>query len=113
MILELAHFRIQPGANAAFEAAFAAAQELLTVTPGYRDDTLQLCIEDASEYRLLVQWNSVDDHMHGFRGSPRFAQWRALLSPFFVAPPSASHYKRVFPDASETCAHCSPTFQLP
>jgi heme-degrading monooxygenase HmoA len=96
MILELAHFRIVPGANAPFEAAFATAQALLAATPGYHDHALQRCIEDASEYRLLVHWNSVDDHMQGFRGSPRFAQWRALLSPFFAAPPEALHYERVF-----------------
>ncbi|MDR6388301.1 antibiotic biosynthesis monooxygenase [Paraburkholderia phenoliruptrix] len=95
MILEIAHFRIAPDSNAGFEAAFATAQALLAATPGYIDHELQRCIEDTSEYRLLVRWNTVDDHMQRFRGSPRFAQWRALLQPFFASAPSALHFERV------------------
>lgn len=99
MILELAHFRIVPGGNAGFEAAFATAQALLAATPGYLDHELQHCIEDAAEYRLLVHWNTVDDHMRGFRESPRFVQWRALLQPFFATAPVALHYERVIANA--------------
>jgi heme-degrading monooxygenase HmoA len=95
MILEIAHFHIAPGSNARFEAAFATAQALLAATPGYIDHSLQRCIEDTSEYRLLVHWNTVDDHMQGFRESPRFAQWRALLQPFFATAPNALHFERV------------------
>lgn len=99
MILEIAHFQIVPGNNKAFEAAFATAQALLASSPGYLDHELQRCIEDASEYRLLVHWNTVEDHVHGFRGSPRFTQWRALLQPFFAAAPTALHFERVTTNA--------------
>ena len=96
MILELAHFHIVPGGNAGFEAAFATAQDILASMPGYLDHQLQRGIEDEREYRLLVHWNTVEDHMQGFRESPRFGEWRALLQPFFAAPPSAAHYQLVF-----------------
>ncbi|TKC86867.1 antibiotic biosynthesis monooxygenase [Trinickia terrae] len=96
MILEIASFQISTGNQIEFEAAFEVAQNILAGMPGYLGHELDRCIEDAGEYRLLVQWRSVEDHMQGFRESPRFAQWRALLSPFFAAPPSALHYERVF-----------------
>ncbi|AXL53710.1 antibiotic biosynthesis monooxygenase [Paraburkholderia caffeinilytica] len=96
MILELAHFRIAPGSDTGFEAAFATAQTILASMPGYLDHALHRCIEDGCEYRLLVHWNTVEDHMQGFRESPRFGEWRALLQPFFAAPPSAAHYQLVF-----------------
>ncbi|WP_454806006.1 antibiotic biosynthesis monooxygenase family protein [Paraburkholderia fungorum] len=96
MILELAHFRIISHGNDGFEAAFSIAQALLVATPGYLGHELQRCIEDPCEYRLLVHWNTVEDHLHGFRESPRFAQWRALLQPFFANPPAVLHYERVF-----------------
>lgn len=99
MILELAHFRITPDNNAGFEAAFATAQTILASMPGYVDHELHRCIEDRCEYRLLVHWNTVEDHMHGFRESPRFLEWRTLLQPFFAAPPSAAHYELVFENA--------------
>jgi heme-degrading monooxygenase HmoA len=95
MILEIAHFQISAGSQAGFEAAFATAQDILASMPGYLGHELHHCIEDESEYQLLVRWRTVEDHTQGFRGSPRFAQWRALLSPFFAAPPNALHYERV------------------
>ncbi|WP_434106067.1 antibiotic biosynthesis monooxygenase family protein [Paraburkholderia caffeinilytica] len=95
MILELAHFRIAPGGNAGFEAAFATAQSILSSMPGYIYHQLYRCIEDGYEYRLLVHWNTVEDHMRGFRESPRFGEWRALLQPFFAVPPSAEHCRLV------------------
>ena len=36
-------------------------------------------IENPDSFILLVQWDSVDDHMKGFRESPAFTEWRALL----------------------------------
>jgi heme-degrading monooxygenase HmoA len=95
MILEIAHFQIAPDGNAGFEIAFAVAQRILTSMPGYLGHELHRCIEDPGEYRLLAHWRSVEDHTQGFRGSPRFAEWRALLQPFFTAPPVAAHYERV------------------
>ncbi|KKB61861.1 antibiotic biosynthesis monooxygenase [Robbsia andropogonis] len=97
MILEIAHFRIQSSAdNPGFEAAFAIAQIILASMPGYLGHELHRCIEDPCEYRLLVHWNTVQDHIKGFRESARFAEWRALLQPFFAAPPSAAHYEARF-----------------
>jgi hypothetical protein len=31
----------------------------------------------------------------GFRGSPAFAQWRALIGPFFDSPPVVEHFESV------------------
>jgi hypothetical protein len=31
----------------------------------------------------------------GFRQSPQFTQWRALLGPFFAAAPVVEHYQAV------------------
>jgi heme-degrading monooxygenase HmoA len=96
MILEIAHFQISAASLAGFEAAFATAQQILASMRGYLGHELHHCIENESEYRLLVRWRTVEDHMQGFRESPRFSEWRALLSPFFAAAPSALHYERVF-----------------
>ncbi|MFL9944248.1 antibiotic biosynthesis monooxygenase family protein [Paraburkholderia graminis] len=96
MILEIAHFRIHNGGNAGFEAAFATAQTVLASMSGYIGHELHRCVEDSGEYRLLVHWETIEDHMQGFRESPRFAEWRALLQPFFAAPPAAAHYESRF-----------------
>jgi heme-degrading monooxygenase HmoA len=95
MILEIAHLRISPGSNAGFESAFEIAQTILAGMRGYLDHHLYRCIEQNDEYRLLVHWKTVEDHTVGFRESASFANWRALLQPFFATPPTALHYDAV------------------
>lgn len=49
-------------------------------------------IESPNLYLLLVQWDSVEAHTEGFRKSPEFAQWRALLHEFYESPPVIEHF---------------------
>ncbi len=35
--------------------------------------------------------DSLEDHTVGFRNSQAFADWRALVGPFFAAPPEVEH----------------------
>jgi heme-degrading monooxygenase HmoA len=95
MILEVAIFAIQPAQAAQFESAFTEARKLISAAPGFLSLQLQRCIETEGRYLLLVQWQSVEHHMVGFRGSPQFQRWRALLGPFFAAAPAVEHYHAV------------------
>jgi hypothetical protein len=40
----------------------------------------------------MLFWDSVDDHMVGFRLSPAFTEWRAIVGPFFAEPPVMEHF---------------------
>lgn len=103
MILEVAPLSIRPGQESAFEAAFAIAQPIIASMPGHRSHTLHRGIERPGEYLLLVSWDSLADHEQGFRGSPRYAEWRALLHPFYDPFPTVLHYAPVdLPPAAVT-----------
>lgn len=91
MILEHALLRIVPGAEDAFEQAFAEARIVVAQAPGYRSLSLWRGIEDPESYRLLIVWDSVEAHIEGFRGSELYARWSALLRPHFAEPPAVSH----------------------
>jgi len=39
-----------------------------------------------------VHWNTLEDHTQGFRESPAFAEWRAIIGPFFAQPPQVEHF---------------------
>ncbi|MEO8299829.1 MAG: antibiotic biosynthesis monooxygenase, partial [Burkholderiales bacterium] len=39
--------------------------------------------------------DSVDDHLVGFRQSPAFAEWRAIVGPYFAQPPLMEHFDLV------------------
>lgn len=91
MILEVADIRIKTGMNAEFEAAYAKAALVIASARGYVSHELQRSVDRPGRYLLLVRWRSRDDHMVGFRESQLFAQWRALIGPYFESPPDVDH----------------------
>jgi heme-degrading monooxygenase HmoA len=92
MVLEVAPLQIRSGEESAFEAAFAKAQAILASMSGYRSHELQRCLERPREYLLLVRWDSLAAHVEGFRGSPRYAEWKDLLHHYYDPFPIVSHY---------------------
>lgn len=93
MILELADIRIQPGQQAAFEAALALGiSSAVSKSPGFLSHSVQRGIESPERYLLQIRWNTLEDHSVTFRGSDLFTQWRALVGPFFAAPPLVEHF---------------------
>ncbi|MCB0916510.1 MAG: antibiotic biosynthesis monooxygenase [Actinobacteria bacterium] len=95
MITETAYMSIQPGREADFEAAIAVARELVEVTPGCRGLTVQRGIERPEVYLVTIQWDTLEDHLVGFRESSRFPRWRELLSPHYSEPPAVEHWTPV------------------
>ena len=94
MILERAIFAIKPGGAKEFAAAFAKARPHIEAAKGFR--RLEMCqgIENPDSFILLVWWDTVEDHMKGFRESEAFVEWRKYLGPFFAGPPSVEHYQQ-------------------
>jgi quinol monooxygenase YgiN len=94
MITEIATLTIDPATSSAFEAAVAEAAPSFKADPACHGMTLERIIEDSAQYRLLIQWDSVEAHM-AFRETPAFQTWRGLAGPFFVAPPVVVHSETV------------------
>jgi heme-degrading monooxygenase HmoA len=95
MILEAAPLCVRSGQAAAFEASFLDAQSIISSMPGYISHELQRCIERPNEYLLLVRWESVEAHEIGFRGSPKYQEWKALLHRYYDPFPTVLHYEVV------------------
>ena len=95
MILEVAVLDIKPGQELAFEGAFAKAQHIISAMPGYVSHQLQHCIEVPSRYILLVNWQTLEAHTQGFRGSAPYQEWKALLHHFYSPFPQVQHYQLV------------------
>ena|SRR5579883_174764 len=91
MIYEIATITVKEGENSAFEAAFGKAVPLFQRAKGCRGVELQRGIEEPQCYRLVVKWDSVEDHMVHFRGSDDFQEWRRLVGPHFALPPVVVH----------------------
>lgn len=95
MILEVATLDVRPGQEGAFEAAFRQASSIIAGMPGYRSHQLQRCMERSNRYVLLVNWDTLEDHTVGFRGSSGYQEWKALLHHFYDPFPTVEHYTLV------------------
>ncbi len=96
MILEVAVLDVKRGQEAQFEAAFGQAQKILCSMRGYVSHQLQRCLEQGNRYILLVNWQTLEDHTQGFRGTAEYQQWRQLLHHFYQPFPEVQHYECVY-----------------
>src|SRR5688500_10453839 len=95
MVLELAILNVIQGREADFEQAFREAKGIIASMPGFQSLELQKCIEQPNRYALLVRWAKLEDHTIGFRQSPEYQRWKALLHHFYDPFPTVEHYARV------------------
>ena len=93
MILELADIRIQPGQQAAFDEAIQRGlRTVITGAKGFQGFKVNKGIESPERYVLQIFWDTLEDHTVGFRESPAFAEWRAIVGPLFAGPPVVEHF---------------------
>jgi heme-degrading monooxygenase HmoA len=101
MVLEVAMFEIRPGAEEAFVAAYLRVRGEVRGTPGCRSVRITRGVESPSQFVLLVEWDSVDAHLHDFRATDRFVRWRQAIGPHFAAEPVVGHYLDVPGDPTD------------
>jgi len=93
MILELADLRIHPGNQAEFDAAIVKGVEtVISKAKGFRGYKVNKGVESPERYVLMIFWDTLENHTVDFRGSPAFQQWRAVVGPYFAAPPAVEHF---------------------
>ena len=93
MILEIADIRIQPGHQAAFDEAIQRAiSTVASKAKGFQGFKVNKGIENPERYILQIFWDTLENHTVDFRGSPAFTEWRAIVGPFFAAPPVVEHF---------------------
>ena len=95
MILEVAILNVIPGLEDDFLEAFSEAQEIISGMAGYISHQLKRCIENTSQFILLVEWEKLTDHTEGFRQSKEYQQWKALLHHFYDPFPTVEHYENI------------------
>ena len=96
MILEIVDIRIPPGKAKEFDAAIKLGVEsVVSKAKGFRGYKVNRGIESPQRYILMIYWDTLENHTLDFRQGPLFPQWRAIVGPFFAAPPSVEHFELV------------------
>jgi heme-degrading monooxygenase HmoA len=101
MILEVAILNVIPGQEDAFLKAFAVAKDIISKMAGYISHQLKRCIENTSQFILLVEWEKLTDHTEGFRQSKEYQEWKSLLHHFYDPFPIVEHYVELKGENSE------------
>lgn len=93
MILEVVDIRIQPGKQTEFDEAIQrGVTQAIAPAKGFRGFKINKGIESPERYLLLIYWDTLENHMVDFRGSPAFQEWRSIVGPYFAAPPAVEHF---------------------
>lgn len=93
MILELADIRIHPGKQAEFDAAIQRGlDQVISKAKGFQGYKINKGIESPERYLLTIFWETLENHTVDFRQSPAFQEWRAIVGPYFAAPPTVEHF---------------------
>lgn len=92
MILEHVVLPVIPGREAEFLTAFDEARSIIGSSPGFVDLSLSRGLERPNEFLLLVQWETLEAHTVGFRQSPAYLRWKALLHHFYEPFPEVVHF---------------------
>jgi heme-degrading monooxygenase HmoA len=96
MILEHADIRVDPARAAEFESAIVrGASTVIAHATGFKGYKVNRSIESPGRYILMIYWQTLEDHTVGFRQSSAFAEWRAIVGPFFAQPPVVEHLELV------------------
>lgn len=94
MIYEIADIRTAPEQRETFEEAIRRGVEtVIAQAQGFIDYKVKRCIETPGRYLLVIRWETLENHTRDFRESPAFADWRAIVGPFFMAPPAVEHFE--------------------
>jgi heme-degrading monooxygenase HmoA len=92
VITEHALLDVIPGREGEFLDALEQAKTLIAASPGFVSLRVERGIERPSCFLLLVEWERLEDHTEGFRGSPAYARWRAALHHFYDPFPLVEHF---------------------
>lgn len=95
MVTEFAQIEVKPGMEMEFVAGVEKSRPLFLAAKGCKDMALQRSIEEPMKFLLLVQWESLEDHIVHFRQSEGYQLWRGHVGHCFAAPPVVWHGQKL------------------
>jgi heme-degrading monooxygenase HmoA len=95
VITEHAVLPVIAGQENEFIEAMDRAKAIIAASPGFISLRVERCLEQPHHFLLLVEWETLEDHTVGFRGSPAYEEWRTALHHFYDPFPVVEHFETV------------------
>jgi quinol monooxygenase YgiN len=93
VVVEYTRYKIDAQRRNAFENAYKRAGESLDGSSHCLAYELSQCTEDPDHYILRIEWDSEEGHLKGFRTSPEFKSFFALVQPYVKDIAEMQHYQ--------------------
>jgi heme-degrading monooxygenase HmoA len=93
VVIEYIRYTIPPEQGGAFERAYNEAGRSLSASSYCRSYELARCVEEPTSYVVRIEWDSLEGHEQGFRSSPEFRSFFALVRPYADAIEEMRHYE--------------------
>lgn len=93
MIVEYTRYKIDEKQRTLFERVYEKAGEALSSSSHCLRYELSRCTEDPEHYTLRIEWDSEEGHLKGFRTSPEFKLFFALVQLYSKHIEEMRHYK--------------------
>ncbi len=94
MALEVIRYLIEGGKEKEFEADYVQAAKILDDSPYCEGYELSRSKKESNRYLLLINWQSMDAHLQGFRQSTEFGEFFRLVKPYYNMLEEMEHYER-------------------
>lgn len=93
MVTEQFIVKVKPGLESQFEAAMEhGLRTVLSRAKGCRTWRLRRGVESANQYQVQIEWDSIEDHLDGYRGSSLALEFRAIVTDYFAEWPTMQHF---------------------
>ncbi len=93
MVIEYIRYRVPSGRAEEFRDAYRRAGTVLDADEHCLRWEVAQGVEEPEHFVVRIEWDSVEGHEHGFRGSPGFAEFFAAVRPFFAEIEEMTHYR--------------------
>lgn len=94
-MIEYIRYRIDASRSDAFERAYAEGGRVLRASPHCLAFEVGRGVEEPESYIVRIEWDSVEGHEQGFRKSPEFGDFFAVVKPFFDDIHEMRHYDAI------------------
>lgn len=93
MVLEIIRYLIIDKQENQFEEDYDKAARFLDASPHCLNYRLARSGKEKNRYAMLIEWDSAEGHLQGFRQSPEFGKFFALVKPYFNMIEEMEHYE--------------------
>ncbi|HET6148284.1 MAG TPA: antibiotic biosynthesis monooxygenase family protein [Polyangia bacterium] len=93
MVVEYIRYEVPAARHDEFLAAYNSAAKELASSSHCVSYEISEGVEEPDNFTVRIEWDSLDGHEKGFRGSAQFASFFTKVKPFFSEIREMKHYR--------------------